>query len=373
MIRESLKSLREVASAAADMLFLRYPGFVYGESCSGAVPVFCFHGVESASFEAMLAFLKLNGYVTLDADEYHRVVVGRAGFPSKAVVLTFDDGWRSLWSVGFPLLKKYGVKAVVFIVPGRLRQSDSGSPLLSWEEVREMDASGLVDFQSHSLTHSLVCRSPRIVDFVRPEIMSESNYLELAGCANGGAVLRLGEPMYETAPRLSDSPGLAVDGAVADECAGLVESRGGACFFRARGWRGELRNAAREAIRCSLSLWRLETREEQIQAVRREMVESKRAIEEMLPGKVVRHLCYPWHVAGKTALEESRNAGYISGFFGKIGGRYYNPIPYDPYSIARLSGDFFFRLPGKGRVGLLRILLKKAGRRAREGHPYLTH
>ncbi|MCX6375006.1 MAG: polysaccharide deacetylase family protein, partial [Armatimonadetes bacterium] len=115
MPKKSIKNLREIASTALDLILLRYPGFVYGESCSRAMPVFCFHGVEPESFEAMLAFLDTNGYVTLDADQYYALVTGLESAPQNAVVLTFDDGWGSLWSIGSPLLKRYAVKIVVFL------------------------------------------------------------------------------------------------------------------------------------------------------------------------------------------------------------------------------------------------------------------
>ena len=402
MPKKSIKNLREIASTALDLVLLRYPGFVYGESCSRAMPVFCFHRAEPESFEAMLAFLDTNGYVTLDADQYYALVTGREGVPHNAVVLTFDDGWGSLWSIGFPLLKKYGVKIVVFLPSGRIERGGCGPnlddpragacpedealgrdrsahPFLTWEEIAVMHASGLVDFQSHSYSHGLVYRGPKVVDFASPAMLEKCNPLEMPlGSCDGHPIgvrppIRLGEPLYESASRLSDVPRLIVDPSLADRCAALVECSGGAEFFRTPGWRKKLERLAREVSVESARGWPVETPDEQVEAVCRELAESKATIERMLPGKVVRHICYPWHVAGNVAKVESRKVGYDSNFWGRVGGRYYNPIPYDPYSIARLSGDFFFRLPGKGRIGLPRILLRKAVRRAREGSPYLTH
>lgn len=394
------RSLQEVASTALDMLLLRYPAFVYGRGIrDGAIPVFCFHGVEPGLFGAMLEFLGSNGYRTLDADEYYAALTGRTAVSPRAVVLTFDDGWGSLWTVGFPLLKRYGMKVVIFLAAGRiergergptldglkfgagqdtevLHRDDSACPLLTWEEILEMHGSGLVDFQSHSASHSLICRSPRIVDFANPELLRACSFLELPCPPDAGQArpeIRLGEPLYESAPRLSDIPGVWVDPHVADGCAAFVEERGGPDFFRSRRWRAQLERAAARLLADSSWGWRVETPEEQVEAVRFEMMASRQLIEEKLPGKAVRHLCYPWHEAGELAVAESRRAGYVTNFWGKVKGRYLTSIPGDPFGIARLGGDFFLRLPGRGRAGLLRILLGKTARRIREGSPYLAH
>ncbi len=77
---------------------------------------------------ARLAHLADNGYVTLSADEYLAVLRGEREPPARAVVLTFDDGRGSVWSVAAPLLRQHGMKAVVFLVPGRIR-SRPGPPV----------------------------------------------------------------------------------------------------------------------------------------------------------------------------------------------------------------------------------------------------
>ena len=399
-MRRAVKNLSEIGSTALDLISLRYPPFVYGMDMRGLIPVFCFHGVEPESFEAMLRFLGENHYRSLHADEYYDVLTGARPSPERAVVLTFDDGWGSLWSLGFPMLKKHDAKVVVFIPPGRIEshgsvglnlddleagrcpESDvlgrdrSERPLLGWEEIAEMHESGLVDFQSHSHSHSLVYRSAKIVDFAHPRVLESWNFLELPcrepqALAGTKPLIRPGEPLFQTATRLSDVPRLLIDPRIADACSACVES-GGSDFFRRPSWRAELNRVAGKYL-ASGSEWPRESLEEQRRAIRHEVTASKTAIEEMLPGKVVRHLAYPWHEAGSIAVSESKDAGYASNFWGKVHGRYYTTAPADPFQIARVGGDFLFRLPGKGRLGLARILLRKALRRARTGSPYLTH
>lgn len=399
---KSAKSIKEMASMALDLCSMRYPGFVYGKNMSpNAIPVFCFHGIEPVSFERMLNFLSVNGYSTLHADEYADVLSGNRTVDQKSVVLTFDDGWGSLWSIGFPLLKQYGTKIVVFLAPGRIELSQnrwptlddlkagkcrpedvfqrdhSCEPLLTWEEIIEMHKSGLVDFQSHSFNHSLINRSTEIVDFLSPGLQESSNIMEMPCHADNRPAgtkipMRLGEPLFRTASRLSDVPKLLIDPSIASKCADYASEMGGLAFFERDSWRAEMNRLA-QLLLAKPNSWRVESPAEQVAAVRFEMVASKTAIEEMLPGKTVRHICYPWHIAGMIANEEAQKAGYIGGFGGKVNGAYYSRIPGNPLKTARVGGDFFFRLPGKGRVSLLSILMKKIARRSSEGSPYLTH
>ena len=101
---------------------------------------------------------------------------------SARCVLTFDDGRGSLWSVGLPLLRRHGMKGIVFLVPGRTRiaararcrrpgttcaraarprsavlaREPGEGAFLSWEEIEALARSGVFDFQSHTLTHARV-------------------------------------------------------------------------------------------------------------------------------------------------------------------------------------------------------------------------
>lgn len=403
MLRKAIKNAREISSTAMDIFALRYPGFIYGGGfTNGQIPVFCFHGVEPLILEAMLTFLNVNRYVTLHADEYLSVLTGKTIPPKRAVMLTFDDGWGSLWSSGFPLIKKYNAKIVVFIPPGRIEHSAeylptiadaeygrcsmnrvlsrdlSDQPLLSWEEIYEMHQSGLVDFQSHSYSHRLIYKSPQIVDFVHPGMLKPHNLLELPYACNGHQAMtkppvRLGEPMYESDPRLSDTPGMLIDSNISDKCSNYVNDNGGPLFFDNPNWRTKLQETASGAAEESGSRWGTESPEEHRAAIKFELEESKRAIEDALPGKTVRHICYPWHTAGKTAIEIAEEVGLEAGYWGRVDGRYYTSTGSNPARIARVGADFFFRLPGTGRISLMKILLKKVSRRAKTGSPYLAH
>ncbi|WP_031387037.1 polysaccharide deacetylase family protein [Desulfonatronum thiodismutans] len=132
-----------------------------------SVPVFCYHVVESADFEKDLVYLAENGYDTITADALLTHLTGQACVDKPSVVLTFDDCSRNLFTTAFPLLEKYGRHAVAFVAPhfhdfAELTVSSDLRPC-TWDEIKVMSQSGLVDFQSHSLEHRYFPRWPEPV------------------------------------------------------------------------------------------------------------------------------------------------------------------------------------------------------------------
>lgn len=99
--------------------------------------------------ERQILFLKANGYTPISLEEL--TTACRAGKSSiqKPVMLTFDDGYLDNYQNLFPLLKKYNVPAVIFLITDRVGQPG----FMSWEQIKEMQDSGLVSFGSHTLSH----------------------------------------------------------------------------------------------------------------------------------------------------------------------------------------------------------------------------
>ncbi len=156
-----------------DFIFKRTPAPLTSE-----VPVFCYHVIDEPTFRADLAFLSDNGYTTLTADQLLNHLTQNtpgpkrdvATAPPRSVVLSFDDGQRSLYDVAFPLLEEYNHKAVAFICPALHREPDENNNaggqathggLCDWQQIRRMHDSGRVDFQPHTNSHRYVPDWPK--------------------------------------------------------------------------------------------------------------------------------------------------------------------------------------------------------------------
>ncbi|MFZ4654238.1 MAG: poly-beta-1,6-N-acetyl-D-glucosamine N-deacetylase PgaB [Methylococcaceae bacterium] len=119
------------------------------------VPPFDRVAVSQAHFESHFAWLKKEGYRVVGFEDITIAAKGGKPLPDKAVLLTFDDGYKSFYTRVFPLLKKYHYPAVVALVGAWMESTDAkerppNKALLSWAEVRELKQSGLVEIASHS-------------------------------------------------------------------------------------------------------------------------------------------------------------------------------------------------------------------------------
>jgi hypothetical protein len=134
------------------------------------IPVFCYHLISAEQFGADLEFLKRNGYATLLPDEFLNYLLSSQTPPPRAVLLTFDDGPKNFYDVAFPLLREYSARSMAFIAPGLHAESvesdNTDARPMTWPEIREIHASGLVSFQSHTLASRYVPAWPRSVPLV---------------------------------------------------------------------------------------------------------------------------------------------------------------------------------------------------------------
>ena len=143
-----------VSSAHANeqrFLVLNYHDIVGAE---GAKPPYNALDVSIDHFEEQLLWLKKNNYRILSVQNLLDAAAGTYAIPSKATLLTFDDGYQSFYTRIFPLLKKYHYPATIALVgnwmDGKEQPDEPGKQLVTWDQVREMLESGLVEVASHS-------------------------------------------------------------------------------------------------------------------------------------------------------------------------------------------------------------------------------
>lgn len=112
--------------------------------------------VSPALFENDLKYLKNNGYTTVTVSDLTNYVFKNGSLPEKSVMITFDDGYYNNYYYVYPLLKKYGCKAVISPI-AYMTQKFTETPDVSvsyghvtTDDIKEMVTSGYVEIQNHS-------------------------------------------------------------------------------------------------------------------------------------------------------------------------------------------------------------------------------
>jgi len=105
--------------------------------------------VTPSDFAMQMDWLAANGYHPIDFDDLRGYLLGQAVLPERPVVLTFDDGYRDLYTTAYPILRAHGFKAVSYVVSGFVGRSTN----VTAEQVLEMDANG-IQIGVHTVSHA---------------------------------------------------------------------------------------------------------------------------------------------------------------------------------------------------------------------------
>jgi hypothetical protein len=394
-------SLFSQLNREVQLLLTGYPDFAYLADSSAVRPqrpVFVFHTINPDEFAKQLDYLSSNGYRTLSCDEYIDELSTAPRSGVDGVLLTVDDGRSSFWRYGFPLLKRRGLKATLFIIPGRTPEGEGLRPnledvesgncslwdveqadpedtsLCSWAELRAMSASGLVDIQSHSLYHREVFVSSRIVDFVdldTPLTAFETPttpYLEVGRASDHVAQERfLGLPLYDAAPLFTAERLLLPSIELREHCRTAWNADGGGSD--PRGWKRRMRASIRKRFRDG-GLTEVGPRDI-ARSMREDLAEATRIIQDRLGSENAGlHLCFPYGAGSDEAVTEGKHVGLRSAFWGAIPGQRANTPDTDPFHLVRIKSDFLLRLPGDGRQTLHGVYWHKLKRRFRGDRVY---
>ena len=102
------------------------------------------------NFDRQMAFLQKEGYRTVNMKELLQFIDYQEPLPRKTVAITIDDGYRSVYELAYPILKKHGFTATLFIYTDFIDDSPNA---LTWEQLKELSQAGF-EVESHTITHA---------------------------------------------------------------------------------------------------------------------------------------------------------------------------------------------------------------------------
>lgn len=132
--------MNAAGSALADVPILNYHKIDYLQHALSLSP---------EEFDKQMAYLANNGYHTVSPDQLMAYLNHGKRLPDKPVVITFDDGYLDNYTHAYPILKKYGFTATIFVVTGLIGTDDR---FMTWDQVRQLQHEGFV-FGSHTVNH----------------------------------------------------------------------------------------------------------------------------------------------------------------------------------------------------------------------------
>jgi len=132
-----------------------------------AVPILCYHRFSKNCtsrlcmpediFTWQMNYLKDNHYRIISMEMLIEYLAYNKALPKKSVVITIDDGYKSVYDVAFPVLKQYGFTASLFIYTDFV----AGGSAMTWQQIRQMKAAGF-EVGSHTLSHAdLAIKRPK--------------------------------------------------------------------------------------------------------------------------------------------------------------------------------------------------------------------
>ena len=134
------------------------------------VPILTYHSIDETGsiistspdhFRSQMQHLKNKQFNVISLKDIVTSLRNKLPLPQKSISITFDDGFKNFYSVAYPILKKYGFPATIFLVPGYCGKNNQwdGQPeripildLLDWDEIQEMASNGM-DFGTHTMHH----------------------------------------------------------------------------------------------------------------------------------------------------------------------------------------------------------------------------
>lgn len=320
------------------------------------IPVVYFHSVAPSKnpqwfrnyltlelhyFEGFLKFLRKNKYETIFFNEYFYLKHKGEKLKKQICVLTFDDGYVDNYIYVWPLLKKYGFKGTIFINPEsvdhKLKLSLTLEDVwkrevklkdieqwgyLSWEEMVEMQGSGVIDIQSHNLTHSKYFVSEKLTGFHHPG----NDCLYVAGnLFRERQIYYINDPEFEKLipygfPVFEEKSSavakkVEINPDFISECVELLKDYDFSNYNFSQVY-NKTKLVYSDYHKKGLLVLSIESQEDYMQRVKNEITKSKKIIEDKLK-KEVSFLCWPHGDNNEYSHKTAMEAGFLMTTTGK--------------------------------------------------------
>lgn len=105
--------------------------------------------VDVSWFDTHMEYIKRNGYTVISSEKLIDVLLNRSPLPEKPIVITLDDAYKDAFEYAYPILKKYNIYADIMVPTGLVGLND----YVTWSDLAEMKASGLVGITNHTVSH----------------------------------------------------------------------------------------------------------------------------------------------------------------------------------------------------------------------------
>ncbi|HJV44731.1 MAG TPA: polysaccharide deacetylase family protein [Bacillota bacterium] len=153
-----------------------------------AIPVLIYHSISTPTekvpdpklyvsaqrFEEQLTTITRKGYTPITVREWMDGIQRKEILPKKPIIITFDDGYEDNYQFAYPILKKHHAKATIFVITEVIGQQKR---FMTWEQLSEMQSSGCIDIESHTVHHLPLAQLPQ--EQAKEELLASKKQLEM--------------------------------------------------------------------------------------------------------------------------------------------------------------------------------------------------
>lgn len=105
---------------------------------------FSYQKIEKDKFEQQMKYLQEHHYQTLLFEDLDKPL------PEKSIIVSFDDGFKSVYENAVPIMEKYGIKANIYLPTNYIGQD---AHFMTWDMARELQQTGNYEFAAHTHNH----------------------------------------------------------------------------------------------------------------------------------------------------------------------------------------------------------------------------